>query len=478
MQRTILVAGGGASNTYNGTGAVVTFYSPLSVSPIATGGANALTSPTGTSGFGGGYGRNNLSCVLSKLYIAVNKITTAAQSVVSAINVGGATPAAGNLSVSGGGAITGTNMYFYDATDVDAIAAGQQIGMQDTLNAASGTLLIPSRGVICDALDQALATPYMFGWQSAGNPVVWNTTAAKYSNTCGYSGFATSLSASQLPAGYAFVASSLQWQTAQGNSDTNNDGTCIFSHGPTLGSPIDTSLKATIQTPGTAGLWRDTTDISAVPAGDFHCLHWNTAGGFSGNTFRIANAGIHIQAASNNAGFITAWGSGESPWVTSNPSYGCFGQIARFDPVPYEADMVVPTSGVFSNLAVNVSTNSWGQSVSLNFLNGPASSDDGAHSGVMPGTGGNAPSPTGPNNLNIGYNTTNISITVPANQSGWAYDSTDVAAFVGGQQQGLLEFLSAGGSTSAPTANAFKIQGQTINFTAPAHLGLLTQGAG
>lgn len=449
MQRTLLVCGGSTNNTYSGTGSVVTYYSPLG---SCDGPVGALaTAPAGK----GAYGRSNFACILSKLYIAIGRVYGAsAMSVTAKINVGGTTPAAGNLSCGNPAALNSGAAYYYDATDVDAITAGQQIGMQETLSAGTASAIATSRGVICDCLNQGFGAPYM-----SDGPVVYNVNP-RYSGVCGYASFssASAIAASQMYASYAFLASGLQWQTATGNTDTATAVAATFAHNPSLGTNTDSSMNATIQSAGFVGQMYDATDVAAVPAGDYYGLHWT--GDTSGNTLKVANAGIHMQGASNNACAMLSWASYGDNWATRNPTYGCFNQGSRYDYVWYETITVVPASGVFSSLYVNVASNTYASPTTFTVLNGPTSGDTGTGSGVAP----NDPHTAG------GFASTSLVATATAKTAGWFYDATDIAAFVGGTNQLLLEANGAvGGAT---------LQAQAVKFTAPAHLGLMMQGVG
>jgi hypothetical protein len=446
MQRTIIVSGGGSTQTYIGTGSAATYYGPL-------GGAGAVGNPTSTVTGTGAYWHNEFACVLSKLYIEIGDVYNGTpMSCTCQINVGGTTPAPGNLSAGNPAVGNATPAYYYDATDIDALTAGQLCGFMESLSAAASpsSVLAPSRGVACDSPNAGFAPTN--GFATGGTSF---NSSPRYASVAG-SGLSSTVAPSQQFASMAFVASGLQWQTASGNATTSTDATCTFSHGPTLGSPTDTSLKAIIASAGFVGLMYDATDTAAVPAGDYYNMHV-TGTNLSGNTLKVVTQGIHMQGAANNSCAMLSGGAFTSTQNAAT-TWGCFNQSARFDSVHTESIVPYPTSGVLSNLSVNIGT--YTDPATFTLLTTQGTGDTGAGTGNIPTSGGNS--------ATAGFSTTSVAVAVSA--AGWSYDATDICAVVGGQNHTLLQCVG--------TNSGLTLQGQQINFTAPAHLGLTTMGAG
>lgn len=155
------------------------------------------------------------------------------------------------------------------------------------------------------------------------------------------------------------------------------------------------------------------------------------------------------------AGSAQTWASADG-----NPSAVPFGGT-RFDGYMPETVAAIPTAGVFSGLAVQTG-GAYAANATFTVINGQGTGDTGGGSGDIPTSGGSSQTP--------GFNNTSLAATATA-ASGWFYDATDIAAFTS-QQLYLLQAYSAYGTGAVNLVSA------ALNFTAPAHLGLLTQGAG
>jgi len=455
MQRTYLTAAQGINTTYSAPGSSVAYYGPMGGPNLVEG---VYTATTGN----GAYNQSGFAAVYSRLQFVIGPTTAGVSTVLTShINVGGTSPAAGNLTchTPNPSVNNSSSSYYYDATDLDAITAGQGVGYMQTLTAASGTMLMVSIAVACDCLNQGFSSPFMYANQASQGAQYGN---AKYSHIAGnsYPGCANSTQQpSQDYAAAAFVASYLQWQSCSGNTDADGTATIIFGSGATWGSATDSSLKAQISGAGFIGLMLDATDISAVPAGSYLNFHWS--GAASNSSIRIGNLGIHVQGAGNNSTLLAAGGIASS-WTTSATTWTTFNHV-RFDATIDENQCAVPTAGVFSGLAVQIAAYASADgTVTFTLLNGPVTGDTGAGSGNVPTTSG-------------GFNSTSVVASFPTSTTApaWAFDATDIAAFTP-QQVLMLQAVNSGGLTAPAT----KLQAQSINFTAPAHLGLLTQGAG
>lgn len=450
MQRTVLSCGQGTNTTYQSATSTGPFCCPM-------GGVNMVSlSLSGGGGSGatgtGGYGQSAYAAVYSRLTMVLGKNPNGG-TVTSQINVAGSTPTGGNQSaLNAGGAVNSNPVYYYDATDIDAITAGQGVGFMQTLSATTVFAAMPSLSVACDTLGQGFCSPFMF---AANGAQVWNS-AFKFSQLSGLSAGANTagLAACQNYNARAFVASYLQWQSLTGNTDTDAQATCAFSYNSTWGSFTDSTMSATIHGASYVGIQYDATDICAVPASNYFGMNWS--GNVSTSTLKIANSGAHMLAAGNNSCWMAAGATGGATWATQSPTYCPFGG-SRFDPIAVESVSTVPTSGVFSGLAVQIGT--YTDPSTFTVLNGPGTGDTGAGSGNIPTSGGNS--------ATAGFNNTSMAASPTA--AGWTYDATDIAAFTASQAFLLQAVGTVGGAT---------LVAQACNFTAPAHLGLTTMGAG
>lgn len=460
MQRTMLAVGGCGTNTYTMGASSITCYSPLGVGGGPTNNVQSLTAT-------GAYSRSNFACVLSKLYLTIGKIGTQNGAMKCQININGASGTAGNLSAvtpsySTGGTRFSTPAYYYDATDLDAITAGQQVGFMETIVGTSGSAITaPCRGVACDSPNAGFSAGYYF----SNINTFWNDSSINYSGVCGSpsSAFASTAAAAQHLAGTALVASGLQWANIAGNTSTSTNATCTLATSATSGTNTATSLAATIGWAGAVGQFYDATDIASIPAGNYYNLYWS--GTSLANTLRIGNAGIHTQGASSNACTMATLNKFQTSWNNANPTYACMAQGVRYDDIWYETLVGAPTAGVYSSLYFNVTTAvTYASATTFTVWTGTNTGDTGGGSGAPPTAA-------------AGFTASSLQVTVPATASvGWYYDATDLAAVIAGNQL-LCQVYGTGGGATKPSG-APVIQAQSINFTAPAHLRLTTMGAG
>lgn len=456
MQRTMLYCTQGDNTTYNGTGAVVSYYGPM-------GGPNPVN-PLCTSTVGtGAFGKSAWAAVYSKLYMTVGQVNSASPTCTGNINTGGSpNPGAGNLTCVSNGAQSLNPVYYYDATDIDAITASQGVGFMNTLSAVSGGIIVmPTMAVACDTLNQGFCSPFLFNTKTPQNVVqtIYNA-GPKYSHINGtVSNGATTVTPAQGYSQQGFVASYLQWQSLSQNTDTASSATCTFAYGATFGSPADSSLHATISDPsGGYVLSLDATDVVAVPAGSYFNFHWS--GSTNQNTLYVGNAGVHLQAAASNSTWLGAGAVTQATWPTQTPSYCPFG-TTRFDYKLGETMSTSPTAGVFSGLAVEIAAYTATATFAMIWAQ---AADTGGGSGSPPTSGGDSQTP--------GFNASSLSVTA-SSRAGlpyWLFDATDILA-VTRTTPWVLE-------ASSSTFGNVQTQAQAINFTAPAHLGLTTVGAG
>lgn len=461
MQRTFLSVSQGGNTTLSGStfsgAAAGPFYCPISGQNMV---APLYTTPVGN----GAYGQTAFSAVYSRLNMLIGKVANGTGLLVTgAVNVGGTTPAPGNLIVQNGtGVVTTLMAYYYDATDIDAVTAGQAVGFQASQGAsATGIAVLSSMSVICDTLNQGFCSPFMFTGTTSG-PAVTQLYQDNnhYAHTAGLMRLTNTITSGQDYAQQSFLATYLQWQICSGNADGATAVNCAFSQGQTFGSPTDTGLSATIPSAGYSGIIYDATDVSAVPAQSYFGLHW-TGSTTNSNTIHLGNGSIHMQAAGNNTCWFGAGNTGEQSWGSGAQIYSCFGST-RFDTVFSEASSAVPTAGVFTGLATLIGT--FTASATLT-LYAAAGTDSGSGSGVV-NNSTSAPPPSG--TPGAPWSSTGLSTTGAA--SGWWYDATDIFAATNAE---VIVVEAA-----AATAGAVTIIAQSMNFTAPAHLGLTTQGAG
>lgn len=452
MQRTLILGGPGGNTLITNPSTQGPFYGPFGgCCPSAA----SITTPLGN----GAYSQAAFSAVLSRLTMFAGYVN-AAISITGKVNVGGgASPAGGNQSVtSPSGVQNSYSIYYYDLTDIDAIAAGQSIGLQlSTDRTGSGQVSIPHVNLICDSPNAGWCSPIVFD----GSGGVINGGIRSWSNFIGQQYYPSS-GTPQDAQGYtaqAYVASYLQWQSlgVSSGGDTSGALKCKFSFGPTWGSPVDSSMMAGPIPDSTSGGVQpngyqmiDITDIAAVPAGSYTALHWS---GAASNALKMVNAGIHIQSAQSNATWLGAGGS-SAGWSGHNPNY-CPFSVIRFDWGEDEMGCAVPAAGIYSNLAVQIQAYTTNTTFSLQAF---VAADAGAGSGQIA--------------TNAVYNNTSIGVTFTGTPAPpcWAFDYTDIAAVTAGT--GVL--LAA----TATTASGVTACGQSINFTAPAHLGLTLRGAG
>lgn len=261
MQRTILSCGQGANTTYQSATSTGPFCCPIQGVNMVNLDLSGASGATGT----GGYGQSAFAAVYSRLSMVLGKVLSAG-TVTSQVNVGGATPQGGNQScLNAGGAVNSSPVYYYDATDIDAIVAGQGVGFMQTLSTTSIFAAMPSIGVACDTLNQGFCSPFAFA--ASGAAIYENVGQNVYMHTTGLSVFAY-VATGQDYASQAFVASYLQWQTYTGNTDTQstNVTTAKFASGATWQSPTASSVSVPVHAAGYVGIQYDATDIAAVPA--------------------------------------------------------------------------------------------------------------------------------------------------------------------------------------------------------------------
>lgn len=456
MQRTILTAGQNYNTTATGGASALSYYgamgggNPVNLSDSPTLG-NVPSWSNQTYGIGG-YGESAFAAVYSRLYMVIGKVQGATTTLTANINVagsinGGTTgQGAGHLTCMGGGAQTNSGSYVYDATDIDAITAGQGCGFMNTVSASSGYVVMPALGVACDTLGQGYCSPFMQSQNGQVPGIIYNN-ASDLTHLVGPTGFIrTGVGTAQDFNPMAYVAMWLQWQNQFGNTEAANACTCTFSTSPTYNSTGSSGPSATIGSASFVGLMHDTTDIKAVPAGSYSNFAWT--GTTQQNTIWLANAGIHMVAAGSNSCTLYS-GANSTADATTTPGYSPFGQV-RNDSVLGEVVAPVPTSGVFSNLYVNVT--GYTASASFTFQTGAGTGDTGGGSGSIP------------NPL------TSTSLLATGSAIGWWFDATDIVAVT----PTTLYAIEVTG-TASPAAT---YQAQAINFTAPAHLGLTTRGAG
>lgn len=456
MQRTILSVGQNYNTTISGGASAFSYYG-------AMGGGNPGNLSAGLTlgnvpswsnqSYGiGGYGESAFSAVYSRIYMIIGKVQVAATTITAQINVAGSINGGtvnqghGNMTCSGGGATTNSSTYVYDATDIDAITAGQGCGFIETASASSGSVVMPAMGVACDTLGQGYCSPFM---QSQGGqvPGIIYNNAADMTHIVGPTGFIRSgIGAAQDYNPMSYVATWLQWQNQFGNTEAAGACTCTFATSATYNSAGSSGPSATIGSSSYVGVTHDTTDIKAVPAGSYSNFAWT--GNTSQNTMWLANAGIHMVAAGSNSCTLYA-GSSVTANANVTKGYCPFGQN-RNDTVLSEVMAPVPTSGVFSNLYVNIT--SYTATASFTFQTGTGTGDTGGGSGSIPSS------------------LTSTSLLATGSAVGWWFDATDIVAVT---PTTIYAIQVTGAATPAAV-----FQAQSINFTAPAHLGLTTMGAG
>lgn len=483
MQRSIALSGQSGNTIWNAAASGGTWYGLFNSVFLVDAG---YASPVNGAFTCGAFQQSLFSCVMSRLFQCTGALVNTASQLTTKVNVGGTSPAPGNMAAAAPNVtLTTTANYWYDATDLDAITAGQKFGsMQVQGNGSQQGPLNPSFGVIIDAPSQGFFAPFLYPSLGATKELAY-LNGPYHSHLCGNSG-------NVMPAGFsatanyaqdyfpqAFVASGVQWQNTAaavptssgglGPGDSFNLATCSFAYGTTFGTAVGSSVSATIapNPAGTSAMFIDTTDICAVAAGNYPCTKWT--GNCTSGSEKIGNAGLTIRPAASNtmrliSGSTKNPGSATWPGTLTSPTWQMFNGAPRTDSIYTENNTAFPAAGVLSGYAFETDATAFTGGPTLAVIQIGVDLNSGAGSGVASyssSAGGAAPA-------NFVNSTVSVALTAA---STYYFDLTDLVAVT--PFNGMLQAITFNAGTDAGGTQAY-----SLNFTAPAHRGLLERGAG